>query len=84
MPRYNFSLTLGFRACKRARPLQSLETTRRWFMFWQRERKKLGVSMVVLPFFAAAALSVCFAGYEMVYIRCILSHAEYDEKEWQK
>jgi hypothetical protein len=53
-------------------------------MFWQRERKKLGVSMVVLPFFAAAALSVCFAGYEMVYIRCILSHAEYDEKEWQK
>jgi hypothetical protein len=33
-------------------------------MFWQRERKKLRVSMVVLPFFAAAALSVCFAGYE--------------------
>lgn len=22
--------------------------------------------------------------WRMVYIRCILSHAEYDEKEWQK
>ena len=40
--------------------------------------------MVVLPFFAAAALSVCFAVTRMVYTRHILSHAEYDEKEWQK
>ena len=22
--------------------------------------------------------------WRMVYIRCILGHAEYDEKEWQK